>query len=606
MKFPVQNTKTLCAFAVASFLSLLPLLFAASPAMAQSQATPGDLILHNGFVWTVDDVKPQAEAIAIHGEQIIKVGSNAEVLKMRNANTRVIDLQGTFVVPGFNDNHVHFASAAQFFWNIQLMDVHTDAAFIQRVREYVAAKPGEPIRGGGWGAYEQWEMGANVTAAKKDFWIPDRKRIDAITGDTPMLISKFDNSLYFANTAALQRAGIGNRDADAENIEHLRDASGRLTGAMRIKNAREMAAKFLGSAAPDHQKRVAMTENALRLIREAGVTSVQDISDHEQLRIYQELLDQDRLTCRLNFRYGLEYWEHMKALGLKRGFGTNMIRLGAVKGHIDGIMGTSGARFYEPYDSDPEKKNRGHWRPLTWVSPDRPAELNRGPFTQMMINADAADIQVTVHAIGDEANGVMLDMIEAMTKANGPKDRRMRLVHAQVFAPRDFARLQGLGIVAEVQPFHLSDDMRWMEERIGYERCKGAYAFKTLRDKGATLSFGSDWPGTAASYYPINPISGLYAAVTRQTVKRTPAAGWFPEEKISVEEAIKAYTWGSAYAGFEENIKGTITAGKLADITVLDLNLLRTKPADWMGERGNLKVKTLYTIMGGRIVYERH
>ncbi|MGH7599505.1 MAG: amidohydrolase, partial [bacterium] len=282
-----------------------------------------------------------------------------------------------------------------------------------------------------------------------------------------------------------------------------------------------------------------------------------------------------------------------------------MIRLGAVKGHIDGIMGTSGARFYEPYDSDPEKKNRGHWRPLTWVSPDRRTELNRGPFTQMMINADAADIQVTVHAIGDEANGVMLDMIEAMTKANGPKDRRMRLVHAQVFAPRDFARLQGLGIVAEVQPFHLSDDMRWMEERIGHERCKGAYAFKTLRDKGATLSFGSDWPGTTASYYPINPIYGLYAAVTRQTVKRTPVAGWFPEEKISVEEAIKAYTWGSAYASFEENIKGTITEGKLADIAVLDHNLLRTKPVDWLDERGEVKVKTLYTIMDGRIVYER-
>jgi len=606
MKFRSQDTKKRRAFAVASFLSLLTLMFAISPGAARSQVMSADLILHNGFVWTVDEAKPQAEAVAIRGEQIVKVGGNAEVLKLRSANTRVIDLKGAFVVPGFNDNHVHFASAAQFFWNIQLMDVHTDAGFIQRVREYVAAKPGEPIRGGGWGAYEQWELGASTAGGKKESWRPDRKLIDDITGDTPMLISKFDNSLYFANTAALKRAGIGDRDADSENIEHIRDASGRLTGAMRLKNTREMAAKFLGSSAPpDHQKRMAMTENALRLIREAGVTSVQDISDHEQLRIYYELLDQDRLTCRINFRYGLEYWEQMKALGIKRGWGNAMIRLGAVKGHIDGIMGTSGARFYAPYDSDPEKKNRGHWRPLTWVSPDRPAELNRGPFTQMMINADAADIQVTVHAIGDEANGVMLDMIEAMTKANGPKDRRMRLVHAQVFARRDFARLQELGIVAEVQPFHLSDDMRWMEERIGYERCKGAYAFKTLRDKGATLSFGSDWPGTAASYYPINPIYGLYAAVTRQTVKRTPAEGWFPEEKISVEEAIKAYTWGSAYASFEEHIKGTITEGKLADIAVLDLNLLRIKPVDWMDERGNLKVKTLYTIMGGRIVYER-
>jgi len=591
---------TIVRFAFACFLILLQLQIVT----AQPKSQPADLILHNGFIWTVDDAKPQAEAIAIRGEHIIKVGNNAEVLKLKGAQTRLIDLKGNFVVPGFNDNHVHFASAAQFFWNIQLMDVHTDAAFVQRMREYVAMRPAEPIRGGGWGAYEQWELGASKSDAKKDFWIPDRKLIDAITGNTPLFINKFDNSLYFANTTALKRAGIGDNDPDMENIQHIRDAKGRLTGAMRIKNAREMTAKFLGGdQQPDHQKRIAMTENALRLIREAGVTSVQDMSDHEQLQIYYELLDKGRLTCRVNFRYGLEYWEQMQALGLKRGFGTGMIRLGAVKGHIDGIMGTSTARFYEPYNSDSEKKNRGRWRPLTWISPDRPTELNRGPFTQMMINADAADIQVTVHAIGDEANGVMLDMIEAMTKANGAKDRRMRLVHAQVFAPRDFDRLQGLGIVAEVQPFHLSDDMRWMEERIGYERGKGAYAFKTLRDKGAALSFGSDWPGTTASYYPINPIYGVFAAVTRQTVKRTPAAGWFPEQRISVAEAIKAYTWGSAYASFEENIKGTIMEGKLADVTVLDKNLLHARPTEWIVEKGSLKVKILYTIMGGQIVF---
>jgi predicted amidohydrolase YtcJ len=590
-------------FAVSSFFLFLQCDLATS----QPASQPADLILHNGFVWTVEESRPQAEALAIRGEHIMKVGGNDEVLKLKGESTRVIDLKGAFVAPGFNDNHVHFASAAQFFWNLQLMEVHSDAAFVQRVREYVAAHPDEPIRGGGWGAYEQWELGASASGSKKESWRPDRKLIDALTANTPMFINKFDNSLYFANTAALRRAGINEGDSDTENIAHVRDASGRLTGVMRIKNAREMAAKFLGSAAaPDHHKRIAMTENALRLIREAGVTSVQDMSDHEQLRLYYELFDKGRLTCRINFRYGLEHWEHMKALGLKRGFGTNMIRLGAVKGHIDGIMGTSGARFYEPYDSDPEKKNRGHWRPLTWVSPDRPTELNREPFTHMMINADAADIQVTVHAIGDEANGVMLDMIEAMTRANGAKDRRMRLVHAQVFAPRDFERLQSLGIVAEVQPYHLSDDMRWMEERIGNERCKGAYAFKTLRDKGATLSFGSDWPGTSASYYPIAPIYGLYAAVTRQTVKRTPAEGWFPQERISIEDAIKAYTLGSAYASFEEEMKGTITEGKLADLAVLDMNLLRTKPEDWIDERGNVKVKVLFTIMGGRMVYSRN
>ncbi len=574
----------------------------------QNRPEVADLILHNGVVWTVDDSKPQAEAIAVRGDRIIKVGGNREVLALKDAHTRLIDLKGAFVTPGFNDNHVHFASAAGFFWNLQLMDVHTDDAFTRRVKDYVTMRPGEPIRGGGWGAYEQWEMGANQTGGgvnERTFWTPDRKLIDAITGSTPMFISKFDNSLYFANTTSLKRAGFDDRAADTDNITHIRDSSGRITGAMRIKNARGVEAKFLGEISLDRAKRAKMTENALRLVREAGVTSFQDISDHEQLQLFYESLEEGRLTARVNFRYGIEHWESMKALGVKRGSGNTMIRLGAVKGHIDGIMGTSGARFYEPYSSDPEKKNRGHWRPLTWVSPERRTELNRGPFTEMMIKADAADIQVTVHAIGDEALGVMLDMIEAMTRANGPRDRRMRLVHAQVFAPRDFDRLKGLGVVAEVQPFHLSDDMRWMEERIGFERCKGAYAFKTIQSKGATLSFGTDWPGTSASIYPINPIYGLFAAVTRQTVQRTPAEGWFPAERLTIEEAIKAYTWGSAYASFEEKTKGALTEGKLADITVIDTNLLRTKPTDWIDERGNVKVKTLYTIVGGRIVYQK-
>lgn len=581
------------------------LLFLVSGAEARSK--PADLILYNGFIWTVDEAKPQAEAVAVSGDKIVKVGPNAEILSLKDKDTRIIDLKGAFVVPGFNDNHVHFASAAQFFWNTQLMDIHADRDFVARIREYVAMRPGEPIRGGGWGAYEEWELGASKPGEKaKEAWVPDRRLIDSITAGTPVFISKFDGSLYFANTAALKNAGFTDKNADTDEIKFIRDRQGRITGAMQIKNARLWEARFLGGEQrPDHKKRVQMTENVLRMIREAGVTSFQDISDHEQLRLFYEFLEKDKLTARVNFRYGIEHWENMKALGIKRGWGSPMIRLGAVKGHIDGIMGTSGARFYEPYTSDPTGKNRGHWRPLTWVSPERRTELNRGPFTQMMIEADAADIQVTVHAIGDEAIGVMLDMIEAMTRANGQRDRRMRLVHAQVFAPRDFDRLRGLGVVAEVQPFHLSDDMRWMEERIGHERSKGAYAFKTIKKKGAVLSFGSDFPGTSASVYPINPLYALYAAVTRQTVRRTPAGGWFPDERLSIEESIKAHTWGSAYASFEENIKGTLTAGKLADITVLDKNLLRTEPHDWIDEQGRVRVNVLYTIVGGQIVYQK-
>src|SRR5574341_579135 len=213
---------------------------------AAIQSGSADLILHHGFIWTVDEAKPQAEAIAVRGDRIIKVGGNEEVLALKGERTRLIDLKGAFVTPGFNDNHVHFASAASFFWNLQLMDVYTDEAFAARVREYTTTHPGEPIRGGGWGAYEQWEMGASAAGTKKELWRPDRKLVDAITGSTPMFISKFDNSLYFANTAALKRAGFDDRSADTDNIQHIRDASGRITGAMRIKNARGVEAKFLG------------------------------------------------------------------------------------------------------------------------------------------------------------------------------------------------------------------------------------------------------------------------------------------------------------------------------------------------------------------------
>src|SRR5262245_1401985 len=323
-------------------------------AAGQTGSGAADLILINGFIWTVDVSKPQAEAVAVRGDRIIKVGRNEEALALRGEHTRLIDLKGAFVTPGFNDNHVHFASAASFFWNLQLMDVHSDEAFVARVKDYVAAHPGEPIRGGGWGAYEQWEIGearagGGATVKERPSWIPDRKLIDAVTGSTPMFISKFDDSLYFANTVALKRAGFDDRAADTENVAHIRDSSGRVTGAMRIKSARGVESKFLGDVSPDHDKRARMTENALRLVREAGVTSFQDMSDHEQLQLYHEFLEAGRLTARVNFRYGIEHWEHMEALGIKRGSGDAMIRLGAVKGHIDGIMGASSARFYEPY-----------------------------------------------------------------------------------------------------------------------------------------------------------------------------------------------------------------------------------------------------------------
>jgi hypothetical protein len=339
---------------------------------------------------------------------------------------------------------------------------------------------------------------------------------------------------------------------------------------------------------------VLQTKNALSEIRKYGVTNISDMSDDAQLEIYRELHRTGELTVRVHFRPGLDRWKEMAGRNVKVGSGDEWIRLGALKGHIDGIMGTSSARFFEPYSND--QKNRGRWRPLMV---DEKGEFVEGKFLKYMLDADAAGLQLTVHAIGDEANSLLLDYLEELERQNGKRDRRFRLVHAQVLAAKDFARLGRLGVVAELQPFHLSDDMRWMEERIGRKRCEGAYAFKSIQRGGAVLSFGTDWPGTSASEYPINPMLGLYAAVTRQTLKGQPREGWFPGERISIEDAIRAYTYNTAYANFEENTKGSIEAGKLADLAVLSKNLLRVSPA------GYLTTEVVYTIVGGKIVHQK-
>ncbi|MBT8218275.1 MAG: amidohydrolase family protein, partial [Bacteroidia bacterium] len=264
---------------------------------------------------------------------------------------------------------------------------------------------------------------------------------------------------------------------------------------------------------------------------------------------------------------------------------------GTLKTHIDGIMGARTARFYQPYsDNILERADwKGSWREFSG---------DMRSFKDMILAADKEGIQLRIHAIGDQANSILVDIVDTLKMVNGEKERRFRIVHAQVIAPEDFPRFQGKNMIAEVQPYHVTDDMRWMEERIGYERCKGAYAFKSLNELGCTLSFGSDWPGTNASYYPINPLMGIYAAVTRQTIEGKPEAGWFPEQRISLEDALVAYTYGAAYGAFEEKRKGTLEEGKLADLTVIDTDLFNTSPSDW------LSAKFLYTIVGGKIVYE--
>ncbi|HET9713578.1 MAG TPA: amidohydrolase [Pyrinomonadaceae bacterium] len=562
-------------------------------ALGQQRTDVADLVLHNGVIWTVDEKNPMAQAVAIKDGKFVVVGSNKAALKLRGRGTEVIDLKGLFVVPGFNDNHVHFASAAQFL-EFNIMRVSTQEEFVQRVDEVIERLPkGEWIVGGFWGAYDQWAADSAGNQRREPF-APDMNRVNEITADYPMFIRKFDDSQFAANQAALRALKLDPNNLQAPDVEFLRDARGRPTGHMRGKGV----TRLFNTVIPrnfSRERRMQQTIWALGQIRKYGVTNISDMSDDLQLDLYRELHSKGELTVRVHFRPGLDRWKEMADKGIRVGSGDEWIRMGSLKGHIDGIMGTSTARFFEPYSNDP--KNRGRWRPLMV---NEKGEFVEGKFLGYMLNADRAGLQLTVHAIGDEANHVLLNYLEELNKQNGKRDRRFRLVHAQVLAPADLKRLGELGVVAEVQPFHLSDDMRWMEERIGFERTKGAYAFKSIQASGAVLCFGTDWPGTSASEYPINPMLGLYAAVTRQTITGQPAGGWFPNERISIEDAIRAYTLNTAYANFEEKIKGSIEVGKLADLAVLSQNLLKVEPK----QIPNTIV--LWTIVCGKIVYTKH
>ncbi len=595
--------------------SLLTFLFFVDAGLAQD----ADLVVRNGVIWTVDDSNPRAEAIASRNGKIIYVGSDDGATQHIGAGTEVVDLGGAFVTPGFYDNHVHFEGTGRLLYGLNLLDVSDEASFVARiadVHERYAA--GTWIVGGDWSAYETWAEGDVAEAGREvnpddlygSFFLPNRGMIDGITGDRPVLVRRFDRKVYMANGAALELAGIRKGMPDPEGVAVERDDDGEPTGALFNPvtgavestvlvrdNVRTLFADLIPE--PSRQQRIAETKEAWDKMASVGLTSYCDITSNPiYVDIYREMRDQGEMTARVRYRPPLDRWKSMADLGIKIGFGDDWIRFGATKAWIDGIMGNSSARFYEAYTHNPS--SRGIWRDIMFPferSPNNPEDM-QSRLERLAIEADAANIQLSVHAIGDEANGYLMDMLERIIAKNGEKDRRFRLVHAQVMTDRDIKRGGEMNIVAEVQPFHTSDDMRWMEERIGRERSRGAYAFRRLWDSGAVVSFGSDSPGTNASRYYLNPMLGLYAAVTRKTLSGQPEGGWFPQEKLSIEEAIRAYTLNTAYAGFEENMKGSITVGKLADFVVLSDNLLTMNPD------GIKDVTVRKTFVGGEVVYD--
>ncbi len=539
-----------------------------------------NLLLVNGKIWTGNELQPWAEWIAIDGDELVGIGEGVAEYSAEDT----IDLKGQLTLPGFNDSHVHFASAGALLLGINLLDVSNEQKFVERIKGATERLPkGTWITRGDWGAYESWEVGSVGDKNEGTSFMPNRQLIDDFTSNHPVLVTKFDRTTGMANQLALEHLGV------RSNTGILRDDQ--LTDA--LKQIPEKSFELL----------VAEADRAFQECRKFGVTTVQDMSPLKSVDVYKHLEKEGKMTARLLFSpsrlsdykmmidkgWVIDWSDPNRPQQNVEGF----LGFGTIKSHIDGIMGARSARFYGPYNDNPMDQPdwRGGWREF---SKDLPS------FKDMLIKADEGKIQLRVHAIGDEANAILLDILDTLEQVNGSRERRFRLVHAQVIAQQDFDRFAGKRVVAEVQPYHVTDDMRWMEERIGYERCKGAYAFKTLQEHDCHLSFGSDWPGTNASYYPINPLMGIYAAVTRQTVNGEPENGWFPEQKISLEEALKAYTHGSAFGAFEEHIKGTMEVGKLADICVLDTDLFKTAPKAW------LDAKVVYTILGGEVVYKRN
>ncbi len=544
-------------------------LFSCANAFAQEPSF-ADLVIVHGHVWTVDPQHPRAEAVAVHGGRIVAVGSDAEIAKWIGPATKKLDAQGKSVLPGFIDAHVHFSSGGGEISSVQLRDANTPQEFARRIGEQAKKLPkGEWMLGGTWD-HELW--GGTP--------LPSHDWIDAVTPDTPVFVSRYDGHMAMANALALRLAKITRETKDPPGGTIVRDKDGNPTGLLKDA-AMDLVYRVIPP--PSEEQLLRMIHAAMDEARRFGVTSIHDISSTEDVRAYQILAARGELTLRIFCITPLPQWQAPATAGIRAGFGNDWIHLGGLKGFADGSLGSTTALFEKPYNDAP-----------TISGLPNEMMLPEGHMLEMALGADKAGLQLAIHAIGDKANRIMLDIYTEVAKQNGARpDRRWRIEHAQHVRPEDFARFAQLGVIASMQPYHAIDDGRWAEKRIGHERAKTSYAWRTFLDQGVRLAFGSDW--TVA---PLNPMTGLYAAVTRATLDGKNPGGWFPEQKLKLEEAIQAYTMGSAYAEFREKEKGSLTSGKLADVVVLDSDLFAIPP-----ERIK-DAEVRYTIVGGKVVYE--
>jgi hypothetical protein len=544
-----------CLFAVAFFVSAIS---------CQNTNQSAEMIITNAKIWTGNESQPLAEAMAFMGDTIIAVGSNRDIMKLKSDNTGVTDLEGKFVIPGIIDSHLHFLQGGLNLSSVQLRDASTPEEFIMRLAEFAATvKPGTWITGGEWDG-KGWET------------LPERSWIDSVTPDNPVFVERLDGHMALANSLAMKLAGIDRKVKDVKGGTIVRNEAGELTGIFK-DNAMNYIFSRIPSASDEQIDKALLA--AMNYFASNGVTSVHAVDAASYADAIERVRNDGKLITRVYIMETISRWEKLQKQVARDGRGDKWMRTGGLKGFIDGSLGSHTAAFLEPYtdmitDSGLLVNSREDL--YTWIS-----------------NADKADLQVGIHAIGDRAINTMLNIYEQVENENGMKDRRFRIEHAQHIAPGDVERYAKLNVVACMQPYHAIDDGRWAEPLIGPERVKSMYVFKSLFDAGAVVAFGSDWPVA-----PATPLEGIYAAATRRTLDDKNPDGWVPEQKITVEQALKAYTKNAAYASFEENVKGTLEAGKLADFVVLDMDITAIDPVMIR------EVKVLKTYVGGRKIFE--
>jgi len=534
-----------------------------------AQGISADLVIVNANIRTMDAKRTIVHSIAALNGKIIAIGSDADTKALIGPNTRVIDAKGKLVLPGFNDAHVHFMDTGAQLSSVDLRSAKTPEEFVRRIRDFAAKLPkGRWITGGNWD-HENWTPNNLPTAAM----------IDAATPDNPVFVERLDGHMALANSLAMKLAGVDKNAPDVAGGLIVRDAAGAPTGIFK-----DSAMGSISKAVPDEtfEQKLAFAQAASDYAVSFGVTSVQDMTAGTNVGVYQELMRRGGLKNRIYGCSPLADYTRWQKTGIHYAFGTPMLRVGCLKGFADGSLGSTTAWFFEPYMDAPDTSGIPR------------AEVGT-TMKQNMVDADKAGLQVTVHAIGDRANATVLDYYENLEKVNGPRDRRYRIEHAQHLRQQDIKRFSELKVVASMQPIHLPDDGRWAWKRLDEKRLKGTYAFRTLLDTGAVLAFGSDSPVA-----PMNPIWGINAAVTRRTADGKNPNGWIPEQKITVDEAVRAFTYGSAYAEFQESVKGTLEVGKLADMVILSDDIFTIDPAKIA------ESKVLTTILDGKVVYEVH